>query len=82
MGGAIASGARNWRNLLLSEKGIVWSCAVFATEKSSLECSRTDRTPRSRSSYVTWSLRLSSCVRPNVSSSSRIAFSYQPDSAC
>jgi hypothetical protein len=35
MGGAIASGARDWRNLLLQEKGIVWSCAGFATEKSS-----------------------------------------------
>ena len=35
MGGAIACGARDWRNLLLQEKRIVWSCAVFASEKSS-----------------------------------------------
>ena len=42
MGSAVVNSARDWRSLLLYEKGIVWSCAVFAIKKASSECGRTD----------------------------------------
>jgi hypothetical protein len=42
VGSAVANSARDWRSILLYEKGIVWSCAVFAIKKPSSECGRTD----------------------------------------